>query len=148
MSDEMCPVTLSALNQDRFGIHFIVLSDQTGRHLPIWIHECEAFAIGICVHGAQTPRPMTHDLVRHATEKLGGSIERLVIDDLWQDTYYAKLVVRRGEDEWQVDCRPSDGLALALRVGAPVLVRDDVMEEGRVELPLGDEGGPDETADG
>lgn len=140
MSDAMCPVRLSALSKDRRGIDTLVLTDDNGRHLPMLIHQCEAEAIAFVVHEIERPRPLTHDLICNSIERLGGEVTALWIDDLWQDTFFAKLCVRAPDgSELQVDCRPSDGLAIALRARVPVLVRDDVMEEGKVELPLADD---------
>lgn len=149
MSDELCPVRLSALSQDLRGIDTVVLTDERGRHLPMLVHECEAIAIRFTVQGVERPpRPLTHDLLLSSIERLGGTVTALWIDDLWQDTFYAKLCVTSAQgEELQIDCRPSDGLALALRAGVPVLVRDDVMEEGKVELPLAADPDAEDDAD-
>jgi hypothetical protein len=141
MSDELCPVKLRGPAEDRLGYEFVLLEDERGRQLPIWIDKCGAMAIHIKRQGLEMPRPMTHDLLCKGVERLGGRLTRLIIDDLWQTVFYAKLCVsREGEnEELQVDCRPSDGLAMALGAGVPILVRDDVLEEGRVDTRLFDE---------
>jgi bifunctional DNase/RNase len=141
-------VQLKGLAEDRLGYEFVLLEDERGRQLPIWIGKCEAINIQFKLQAVDMPRPMTHDLVCHGIEKLGGRVLRLLIDDAWQNVFYAKLCVARGEseEEIQVDCRPSDGLAVALRAGAPILVRDDVLEEGKLRPPLvgsGDEDAED-----
>ncbi len=138
MGDELCPVTLRGLAEDRLGYEFALLEDDRGRQLPIWIGRCEAYAIQIKLQQLAMPRPMTHELLCQTLAKLGGTVTRMLVDDLWQNIFYAKLCVRRDgeEEEIQVDCRPADGLAIALRIGAPIVVRDDVLEEGKVTLPL------------
>lgn len=141
MSDELCPVRLAHLAEDRLGYEFVLLEDERGRQMPIWIGKCEAIAIHLKLREVEMPRPMTHDLVCHSLERLGGRVTRLLIDDLWQNVVYAKLCLlpTGGDEELQVDCRPSDGLAVALRAGAPILVRDDVLEEARLRPPLSSE---------
>lgn len=138
MGEDLCPVTLRGLAEDRLGYEFVLLEDEQGRQLPVWIGRCEAYAIQLKLQDIVMRRPMTHELLCQSVAKLGGQITRLVVDDLWQNIYYAKLYMKREgeEEELQVDCRPADGLAIAVRVGAPILVRDDVLEEGKVTLPL------------
>ncbi|HIE50620.1 MAG TPA: bifunctional nuclease family protein, partial [Armatimonadetes bacterium] len=79
----------------------------------------------------EMPRPMTHDLLLNVIRRLGGEVERLLIDDLWNNTFYAKICINTGEEVVEIDCRPSDGIALALRAEVPIVVADAVMEEGR-----------------
>ncbi len=138
MSDDLRPVTLLGLGEDRFGYDFALLVDDEGRRLPLWMGRCQALAIHFKLQATQWPRPMTHDLLSNSVERLGGRVTRVIIDDLWQNTFYAKVCLVAGEDEqeMQIDCRPSDAVALAIRVGAPILVRDDVLEEGKVPQPL------------
>lgn len=136
MSDELCPVKVRGVGEDRYDYEFVLLEDDRGRLLPIWIGRCEASALQLKLQAVDMPRPMTHDLLCHSVERLGGRIHRVLIDDLWQDNYYAKVcVITAKGEEVQVDCRPSDGLAMALRAGVPILVRDDVLEEGRWPRP-------------
>lgn len=146
MSDELCAVDLKGIAEDRFGYHFVLLQDERGRQLPIWIGGCEAMSMTYKLRELPMPRPMTHDFVVQSIERLDGRITRVLIDDLWQNIFYAKLCVERDGEEVQVDCRPSDGLALAVRVEVPILVRDDVMEEGKVAQPLPDGPGTGDDA--
>jgi len=141
MSDALCPVTVKGVTEDRFGYEYVVLEDETGRQLPIWIGKCEVVAIQLQLQEVAMPRPMTHDLLCNSVEQLGGRLTRLIIDDLWDNRYYAKIcvVATEGGEEMQIDCRPSDGLATAVRAGLPILVREDVMEEGKVPDTLGDD---------
>lgn len=137
MSEQLCPVQIRGVGEDKYDYDFVLLEDQQGRLLPIAIGWCEALAIQLKLQSADMPRPMTHDLLCHSVEKLGGTITRVLIDDLWQSTYYAKLCLAGSDGaELQVDCRPSDALALAVRAEVPVLVRDDVLEEGKVPRSL------------
>jgi len=138
MSDELCPVHLVGVAEDRFGYDFVLLEDEQGRQLPIWVDRCQAVSVFFKWKDTAFPRPMTHDLLCNSVERLGGSITRVLIDDLWQDVYYAKVCLRRGDEgeEMQVDCRPSDAVSIALRAEVPILVRDDVLEEGQVPQPL------------
>lgn len=138
MSDELCPVELRGVAEDRFGYDFVLLEDAAHRQLPIWVERCQAVAIYFRLQAVSIPRPMTHDLLCNSVERLGGRITRVLIDDLWQSTFYAKigLTVEGSDEETQIDCRPSDAIAIALRAGVPILVRDDVLEEGKVPQPL------------
>jgi bifunctional DNase/RNase len=78
---------------------------------------------------------MTHDLLLNVIQRMGGKVQQLLIDDLWQNTFYAKVCVAREEEVLEIDCRPSDGIALAIRAGVPILVADAVIEEGRWREP-------------
>src|ERR1035438_9501434 len=111
MSDELCPVELRGLGEDRLQFEFVLLVDKRGRRLPIWIGKCEAIAIQLKLQGLGVARPMTHDLLCNSVERLGGRGTRLLIDDIWQKVFYAKLCleVEGSAEEVQVDCRPSDG---------------------------------------
>ena len=108
---------------------FVMLRDNRGRRAPIFIGPFETLAIQMALEGASPERPLTHDLMKIAIDKLGGTIERITIDDLWQGTFYAKITVAQKGGEWQdIDCRPSDAIALALRARAPIYMAEDVIE--------------------
>jgi bifunctional DNase/RNase len=96
----------------------------------IWIGRFEAYAISLALEGAAFDRPMTHVLLKNAIERLGGRVDRILVDDLWQDTYYAKISVSTATGTIDIDARPSDALALALRAGAPIYMADSVLESG------------------
>lgn len=108
--------------------HLVILSDGD-RRLPISIGPFEALAIMLPIDGTQSDRPMTHDLLRAVIDRLGATLERVLIDDLWNTTYYAKLYLRRGEEEMELDCRPSDAIALAVRFEAPIYVSEGILEK-------------------
>jgi bifunctional DNase/RNase len=106
---------------------FVLLSDGA-RKVPILIGPFEAQAISLPLDGQTPDRPMTHDLMRTIVDRLGCDLVKIVIDDLWSTTYYAKLFLRRGDEEMEVDCRPSDAIALAVRFEAPIFVAEGILE--------------------
>lgn len=99
----------------------VILQEMTGeRVLPIWIGQAEASAIAMEVAGMKFARPLTHDLIVSAIRSLGGTLERVEISRLEENTYYAQLVVRRGTERISIDARPSDSIAVALRARAEI----------------------------
>jgi bifunctional DNase/RNase len=108
---------------------FVLLRDDEGRQLPIMIGPFEAQAILMPLEGAQPDRPMTHDLLKSVMERLGAVLDRIVIDDLWSSTYYAKLYLRTADEEFEMDSRPSDAIALAIRYGAPIFASEGIMNQ-------------------
>jgi bifunctional DNase/RNase len=106
---------------------FVLLSSND-RRLPIVIGPYEAQAISLPLDNAQPDRPMTHDLLRSVIDRLDGAVDRIVIDDLWNGTYYAKLYLRKDNLDLEIDSRPSDAIALAVRFGAPVFVAEGLLE--------------------
>ena len=106
----------------------VQLRDNYGRSVPIVIGPFEAHAIVAALNDDTPPRPMTHDLTRNILQRLGVSIDRVVIDDLWQGTFYAKIYLLHGDEEIEVDSRPSDAIALALRFRAPIYMAEAVLE--------------------
>jgi len=113
--------------------YFVLLRDNQGRQVLIWIGRFEALAISVALEGAAYDRPMTHDLLKSVVDRLGGRIERIVIDDLWQDTYYAKISVQLNGHGVDIDARPSDAIALALRSRSPIFVAEAVLEQSAKE---------------
>ena len=105
--------------------------DQGERVLPIWVGVFEANAIALKVESVETPRPMTHDLLRSVIEEMGGRVERVVVCELRENTFYATLEVRSAQGLLRLDSRPSDAIALALRSGARIFVADDVIRNAR-----------------
>src|SRR5260221_3751135 len=107
----------------------IILRDDAGhRMLPIWVDVFEANAIALQLEAVQTPRPMTHDLMKNLLEHMGATIERVVVCDLRDNTFYATIHLRTGDRRIAVDARPSDAIALALRTESPIFVEDSVIE--------------------
>ena len=116
---------------ERRGEQVVVLKERGGnRILPIIIGISEVTAIKMKISGIQPPRPLTHDLLRNAITQLGATLQRVVISKLEFNTFFAKLVIqtRDGAVE-EVDARPSDSIALALRAEAPIFVADDVLNQ-------------------
>lgn len=110
----------------------VVLREAQGeRVLPIWVGVFEANAIALQIESVQTPRPMTHDLLKAVIDELGGRVERVVVCELRENTFYATLEVRAGAGLRRVDARPSDAIALALRSGARIFVADEVIQNAR-----------------
>jgi uncharacterized protein len=111
----------------------VILREKEGaRVLPIWIGVIEASAIAFELEQVKLTRPMTHDLLRAAIEALGGRVERVAILDLKENTYFAVIVVNRGDQTVELDARPSDAIALGLRAKAPILCESRVLEEAHV----------------
>jgi bifunctional DNase/RNase len=122
----------------------VVLRDSTnGFFLPIWVGVFEANAIALQMEKITTPRPMTHDLLKNLLSELDAKVERIVINDLKDNTFFARIHLLRGDVRWNVDSRPSDAIALALRVNAEIFVEEDVLERSKSLRPEGEEGDPD-----
>lgn len=112
----------------------VILKDNTSdRYLPIWIGPCEADAITVELQEMPPQRPLTHDLLRSAIRELGGRIVHILINDLRSDVYYARIVVDVNGRQVEIDSRPSDAIALAVRAKAPIFVADNVMERAAIE---------------
>jgi bifunctional DNase/RNase len=107
----------------------IILRDPSGqRILPIWVGVFEANAIALQIENVQTPRPMTHDLLRNVIDGLNARVERIVVCDLKDNTFYATIHLHSNGGARTIDARPSDAIALALRTRAPIFVDETVME--------------------
>lgn len=118
-------IRVSLMNQQRI----IVLKDvNDDRFLPIWIGQFEAEAITIELQEGQKKRPLTHDLLKSVIEVLGGKIEYILINDMRGEIYYARIVIDVEGEKIEVDSRPSDSIALAVRAKAPIFVAQSVME--------------------
>jgi uncharacterized protein len=110
----------------------IILRDEAGgRVLPIWVGIFEANAIALQIENITTPRPMTHDLLRNVIRDLNGTVQKIVVCDLKDNTFYALIYVAIGEDITAIDARPSDAIALALRASAPIYVEESVIDNAK-----------------
>jgi hypothetical protein len=110
----------------------IILKDVEGnRALPIWIGANEANAIAMEMERITTPRPMTHDLIRNILEGLKAKVSRIVVNDLRDNTFYAVIFLTVNGTEVAIDSRPSDAIALALRVKSPIFVAEKVIREAK-----------------
>ena len=130
----MIQVELSAVViNERSDEQVITLREvEGGRTLPIVIGMFEAFAIDRLVKERTAERPLTHDLMEALVLALGARVARVVIDDLKEETFYAKVVLRRGDDERSVYARPSDAITLALKTGCPIFVAPKVLDTANV----------------
>jgi len=132
----MIEMELSGLGFDPRNMSPIVLlKDKDERNfLPIWIGMFEAAAIAMQLQDFQPPRPMTHDLIVSIFEQLHGTVERVVISDIKEDTFYSVLEVRVKDQKetLKIDCRPSDAIAVAVRVNVPIYVVENVMMKAKM----------------
>jgi hypothetical protein len=114
------------------GTPIVILKDKQGdRVLPIWVGVSEANAIAMQIENVSTPRPMTHDLLRNIIADLDGRVDRVVVSDLRDNTYFAVIHLTVRGERVAVDARPSDAIALALRARAPIMVEESVIEHSR-----------------
>lgn len=110
----------------------VILKDITGEKiLPIWIGFMEASAIAMELEKTPRVRPLTHDLMKNLVEALKFSVTRVEVTDLRNDTFYAEIRLKRGNEEHIIDSRPSDAIAIALRTGSSIFVNDEVLEKSK-----------------
>jgi len=113
-------------------VPIVILRDiRSQLFLPIWIGVFEANAIALRLEGVEPPRPMTHDLLRSVLEQLGGRIEKIVISDLKESTFFALIHVQNQDRKVEIDARPSDAIALAIRTGSPIFVLRSVLDKAQ-----------------
>jgi len=123
----LIPVKVKQLVVDQTLSPVVLLVNQEGTQvLPIWVGPFEAQAIALAMQGILTPRPLTHDLIRSLFDKLDLKLERVLVQDIREGTYYAELYLNQGEKEIVIDARPSDAIALALRTNAPMYITEKV----------------------
>ncbi|HJP55888.1 MAG TPA: bifunctional nuclease family protein [Gemmatimonadales bacterium] len=142
----MLEVTVSDIGLDRNTNSPVVILRERGgaRILPIWIGAAEANAIAMELKGVKAQRPLTHDLLKQVIVGLGGELRRVVISSVKENTYFAELLIRRDDHVFQVDARPSDSIALALRLNAPIFTSDQLLDESGLQT---DEPAPDPSLD-
>jgi len=115
----------------------VVLKDSSsGAVLPIWVGVYEANAIALEIEKVQTPRPMTHDLLKNVLLGLDVQVQKVVVNELRDDTFYALIWVMRNGQTMSIDSRPSDALALALRVDCPIFVEETVLKNSKVSTTI------------
>jgi uncharacterized protein len=123
----------------RSNMYILLLKEAEGNNtLPIWIGKPEADSIALALGKVETPRPLTHDLIKNITESLKIKITKIVVTEIQDNTYYALVCLNDGTKETFVDSRPSDAVAVALRVNAPIYVEDNVMEQKSSSDELGE----------
>ena len=113
----------------------VILKDsKIERYLLIWIGETESYAIASELQGAHYERPLTHDLLYTLIGRLGADVTEIVINNLEGDVFYALITLQQGSTTFQIDARPSDAIALAVRAGAPIYVEEDVMAQAALTV--------------
>ena len=131
-------IRVSLMNYQRV---VILKEKDNDRYLPIWIGPSEADAIAVKLQDVSVPRPLTHDLLGNVIDAMGGVVKRIVVSDLENDTFYAKIILEFGdstpENNKVVDSRPSDAIALAVRTNVPIFVEEPVLEKAGVQLDNG-----------
>ena len=148
--NDLVPMSIKGLMLDPMSNSPIVVlkDDDEKLFLPIWVGIFEANAIALQLENITTPRPMTHDLLREMIQQLDARVTRIVINDLRDATFYAqiRLLIRRasGEQMLEIDARPSDAIALALRTEAPIYVAQSVLDQAQTITPEG-EGSEEKT---
>jgi len=131
-------IRMSLMNYQRV----VILKEKDGeRYLPIWIGPAEADSIAIKLQDVQVPRPMTHDLLRSAIEALGARVNSILVNELRNDTFYARILLIVDGKDLEIDSRPSDAIALAVRVEVPIFADESVLDKAGILLPpKGEEG--------
>src|SRR5258708_13667455 len=128
---QMIEVTIDSIRVSLMSQHRIVILKETAsdRYLPIWIGPCEADAITVELQEVEVPRPLTHDLLKSVISQMGAEVVQVVINELRNDVYYARIVLDQNGRRLEIDSRPSDAIALAVRVRVPIFVDESVMEK-------------------
>ena len=117
----------------------LLQEDEGERFLPIWIGAFEATAIAFALQGVQTPRPMTHDLFKIVLGDLDVDIKQIVINDLVDGTFYAEITMKQADTDYKVSARPSDAIALAVRMEVPIFAEEKVLDEASILMDTNDE---------
>jgi uncharacterized protein len=125
------------------GTPIIILKDiNSETMLPIWVGAYEANAIALEIEKISPQRPMTHDLLRNVILEMGANVERVVVTELRDNTFFAMIIMKdRGGDSFMIDARPSDAIALALRVDCPIFVNEEVIQASRNTVSSGEDEG-------
>jgi len=137
----MIKVRVQSLGLDQNTKSPVVILQEDGgeRVLPIWIGPAEASAIAMELAGMKFPRPLTHDLFPLLIRGLGGTLTRVLITRVHDNTYFAELVITRGDELFTVDARPSDSIAIALRTRADLFTTEDLLTNAAIEMPSGED---------
>jgi bifunctional DNase/RNase len=150
-------VRIGLMNRQMEYQYVVLLREKSAeRYLPIFIGPAEAKAILVKLKGENVPRPMTHDLLQAIVDTLGASIDSIIVSDLRSDIFYAKIILNINGGQTEIDARPSDALALAIRMGAPIFAEESVLDKAGIPLerdketgePILGEDGTEEPAEG
>lgn len=149
----MVEVTIDSIRVSLMSQHrVVILKDvDSERYLPIWIGPCEADAITVELQEVEVARPLTHDLLKTFIHEMGASVSHILVNDLRDDVFYARIVIDVNGRRLEIDARPSDAIALAVRVRVPIFVEDEVMERAAItpeeEVEAGSTSASDERLD-
>jgi hypothetical protein len=132
----MVEMTIDSIRVSLMNYQRVVILKEKGanRYLPIWIGPAEADAIAVKLQNIELSRPLTHDLLQSVISTLGASVDYIVVSGLKEDTFYARLALSIDGVKLDIDARPSDALALAVRVGAPIYAEESVLEKAGIIL--------------
>jgi uncharacterized protein len=130
----MIEVTIDSIRVSLMSQHRVVIlkDSDSDRYLPIWIGACEADAITIELQGVEVARPFTHDLLKSSINQLGGKIKSVIINDLHNEVFYAQIILDVNGRRMEIDSRPSDALALAVRAKVPIYIDETVMDTAAI----------------
>ncbi len=131
----MIEVKIDSIRVSLMSQHRIVVLKEVNseRYLPIWIGPFEADAITIQLQGVEVARPLTHDLLKSFIDEMGAKISHVMVSELKNETFYARIVMDVNGSSMEIDARPSDAIALSVRVNAPLFVSDEVMEAASIQ---------------
>ena len=124
-------IRVSPMNYQRV---VILREKESDRYLPIWIGPAEADAIAVKLQDLSVPRPLTHDLLGTIIDCLGGTITQILVSDLQNDTFFAKITIQANGESKEIDCRPSDAVALAVRAQVPIYANEEVLDKAGIHL--------------
>jgi len=132
----MLEMTIDSIRVSLMNYQRVVILKEKGseRYLPIWIGAAEADAIAVKLQDVAVPRPLTHDLLQSVIDVLGASVNSIIVSDLKNDTFYARIMLDVDGDELEVDSRPSDALALAVRADVPIFAEEAVLDKAGIFL--------------
>ena len=142
-------IRVSPMNYQRV---VILKEKDSDRYLPIWIGPAEAEAIAVKLQDLSVPRPLTHDLLGTIIDTLGGSVQHILVNDLHNETFFAKISIQTNGEVKEIDCRPSDAVALAVRAKVPIFAEETVLDKAGILLdketgkPLGQDPAAEQPA--
>jgi bifunctional DNase/RNase len=132
----MIEMTIDSIRMSMMNYQRVVIlrEKEAERYLPIWIGPAEADAIAVKLQDVTVPRPLTHDLLRNVVDALGAMVTSIIVCDLRNDTFYAKIMLSVNGEDMEIDSRPSDAIALAVRVKAPIYAEEAVLDKAGILL--------------
>jgi bifunctional DNase/RNase len=133
-------ISVAQISPQNMGFFVMLSGSEDERTLPIFIGATEAQAIAYHVNGIDVPRPLTHDLFKNVMEEFNFKVSKVIVSELKDDTFYARLFIHADGDDTELDSRPSDAIALALRFGAPIFVVREVMNSAGIIIPENKDG--------